>query len=141
MSKKTNSAPQFSETISNFCNMVTDAKSDYEWNNSEISRLDRLTQDYLHQLELGDLSYHERAKVATQLVEVRQLRRASKDTVDILEPFIEFIDSDKGRQTMNLMREALGKTRKVEKYMENRTYRYKVLDKEDIPNVNCEDLR
>ena len=36
---------------------------------------------------------------------------------------------------MNLMREALGKTRKVEKYMENRTYRYKVLDMEDIPNV------
>ena len=84
--KKNNNVPQFSETISNFGNMVVEAKSDYEWNNSEISRLDRLTQDYLHQLELGDLSYRERAKVATQLAEVRQLRRASKDTVDILEP-------------------------------------------------------
>jgi hypothetical protein len=48
--------------------------------------------------------------------------------VEILEPFIEFVDSEKGKQTMNLMREALGKTRKVEKYMENRTYRYKVLE-------------
>lgn len=36
---------------------------------------------------------------------------------------------------MNLMREALGKTRKVEKAMENRTYRYKVLDMEDICEV------
>ena len=121
------SAPKFSTAINDFCDMVAEAKSDYEWNESEISRLDQLTQDYLHMLELDGLEYRERAKVATQLSKCRQLRRASKDTVEILKPFIEFIDSDKGRQTMNLMREALGKTRKVEKHMENRTYRYKVL--------------
>ena len=123
-----NPTPQFSVTISNFCSMVTEAISDYVWNSSEVSRLDRLTQDYLHRLELENLDYRERAKVATQLAKCRQLRRASKDTVEILEPFIEFIESEKGKQTMNLMREALGKTRKVEKYMENRTYRYKVLE-------------
>lgn len=120
--------PRFSGSISDFCTMVKEAKADYEWNKEEISRLDRLTQDYLHQLELGDLNYRERAKVATNLSRCRKLRRASKDTVEILEPFIEFIDSDRGKQTMNLMREALGKTRKVENYMENRTYRYKVLE-------------
>lgn len=124
------STPRFSGTISDFCDMVTEAKADYDWNNSEISRLDKLTQDYLHRLELEDLSYHERAKVATQLAECRRLRRASKDTVELLYPFIEFIDSEKGRQTMNLMKEALGKTRKVERYMETRTYRYKVLEGE-----------
>lgn len=120
--------PQFSATISDFCNMVNEAISDYEWNRAEVNRLDRLTQDYLHKLELDGLDYRERAKVATQLTKCRQLRRASKDTVEILEPFVEFIESEKGKQTMNLMREALGKTRKVEKYMENRTYRYKVLE-------------
>lgn len=126
------STPQFSQTISDFCSMVTRAKADYDWNDSEITRLDKLTQDYLHRLELDDLSYHERAKVATQLAECRRLRRASKDTVELLSPFIEFIDSDKGRQTMNLMKEALGKTRKVEKYMETRTYRYKILEGEIV---------
>ena len=129
MSKKT-TIPQFSNTISDFCKMVTEAKADYEWNRSEVNRLDRLTQDYLHQLELHDLGYHDRAKVATKIADCRKLRRASKDTVEILEPFIEFIDSEKGRQTMNLMREALGKTRKTEKFMETRTYRYKVLEEE-----------
>lgn len=128
LTKKSSNTPVFSSTISDFCNMVTEAKSDYEWNKSEISRLDRLTQDYLHKLELDDLSYSERAKIATQLKKCRQLRRASKDTVEILEPFIEFIESEKGKQTMNLMREALGKTRKAEQYMENRIYRYKVLE-------------
>lgn len=127
MRNRTNANPQFSATISAFCSMVTDSISDYEWNKAEVNRLDRLTQDYLHRLELENLDYGERAKVATQLAKCRQLRRASKDTVEILEPFIDFIESDKGKQTMNLMREALGKTRKVEKYMENRTYRYKVL--------------
>ena len=122
-----NQKPQFSSTISNFCDMVTDVKADYEWNKEEVNRLDKLTQDYLHKLELEGLDYRERAKVATQLSKCRQLRRASKDTVEILEPFMEFIDSEKGRQTMNLMREALGKTRKIEKYMETRSYRYKVL--------------
>lgn len=78
------------------------------------------------------MDYRERAKIATQLSKCRQERRASKDTVETLEPFVEFIESEKGKQTMNLMREALGKTRKVEQRMENRTYRYKVLDRDDI---------
>lgn len=130
MSKK-NINPKFSETISNFCDMVTEALSDYEWNKTEVNRLDRLTQDYLHQLELNGLDYKKRAKVATKLTKCRQLRRASKDTVEILEPFVDFIESEKGKQAMNFMKEALGKTRKVEKYMENRTYRYKELNVEE----------
>ena len=129
MSKKNNN-PKFSETISNFCDMVTEVKSDYEWNKAEVNRLDRLTQDYLHQMELNGLNYRERAKVATQLTKCRQLRRESKDTVETLEPFVEFIESEKGKQIMNFMKEALGKTRKVENYMQTRTYRYKELDVE-----------
>lgn len=120
--------PQFSACISDFCKMVTEAKQDYEWNREEVNRLDRLTQDYLHDLELGDLDYGRRAKVATQLAKCRQLRRESKDTVEILEPFVEFIDSEKGKQMMNLMKETLGKTRKIEERMSTRAYRYKVLE-------------
>lgn len=120
--------PQFSVCISNFCTMVAEAKQDYEWNRNEVNRLDHLTQDYLHKLELEDLTYGERAKIATQLSRCRRLRRDSKDTVEILEPFIEFIETDKGRQMMNLMRETLGKTRKTEERMDTRTYRYKVLE-------------
>lgn len=120
--------PQFSVYISNFCAMITEAKQDYEWNRDEVNRLDRLTQDYLHDLELGDLDYKKRARVATRLAKCRQLRRESKDTVEILEPFIEFIDSDKGKQMINLLKETLGKTRKAEERMVTRTYRYKVLE-------------
>lgn len=130
MSVKTKN-PQFSVHISEFCNMMSNACSDYEWNRDEVSRLDKLTQDYLHMLELEGLNYKERAKVATKLSHCRQLRRESKDTAEMLEPLISFLQSDKGKNMMNLLREALGKTRKIEERMENRRYRYKVLEHEE----------
>lgn len=126
--------PQFSNCISDFCKMVESARSDYEWNYEEVNRLDKLTQDYLHQLELDELNYYERAKVATRLAQCRKLRRISKDTVEVLEPLIAFLDSEKGRGMMNLMRETLGKTRKVEERMKTRTYRNKVLEQGDGVN-------
>lgn len=119
--------PQFSAYLSGFINLVTEAQKDYEWNYAEVGRLEQLTQDYLHALELDGLDYNGRAKVATQLSRCRKLRRASKDTVEVLEPLVEFFSSDKGKQMLNLLRETLGKTRKVEKYMENRSYRNRVL--------------
>lgn len=128
MALRQNKQPQFSTYISDFCKMIDYAKNDYQWNKDEVNRLDRLTQDYLHKLELEGLDYKQRAKVATQLAKCRQMRRASKDTTEILEPLIQFLDADKGRNMMNLMREVLGKTRKVEERMENRTYRYKVYE-------------
>lgn len=134
MCKNKQAPPQFSVNISDFCAMAENAKRDYEWNREEVNRLDRLTQDYLHMLELDGLDYKERAKVATKLSQCRQLRRNSKDTVEILEPFIAFLDSDKGKNMMNLVREALGKTRKVEERMTGRTYRFKVYEAGDTSN-------
>lgn len=128
MSLKQNNQPQFSTHISNFIKMVDMAKEDYEWNRNEVNRLDKLTQDYLHILELNGLNYKERAKIATKIAKCRQDRRASKDTTEILEPLIQFLGSDKGISMMNLIREVLGKTRKVEERMENRTYRYKIYE-------------
>lgn len=114
--------PEFAHVISNMCRTLDDAVKDYAWSRSEISRLDRVTQDYLHSLELEDLNYKERAKIATKLSECRQMRRVHKDTTEILEPLVTYIDSEKGKQLKNLLNEVLGKTRKVEERMETRTY-------------------
>lgn len=53
--KKQSKPPQFSESIGAFCRMMEDAQKDYAWNYSEVNRMDRLTQDYLHKLELDGL--------------------------------------------------------------------------------------
>lgn len=119
--------PQFSSYISEFCQMIEQAKQDYTWNQEEISRLDKLTQDYLHKLELENLNYNERAKLATQLAKCRRLRRESKDTVEILSPLMGYLETERGKQTANLLKETLGKTRRVEENMKTRTYRYKII--------------
>lgn len=126
------SAPKFSAVISDFVKMMEDASRDYAWNYEEVNRMDKLTQDYLHKLELGNLGYKERARVATQLAQCRRARRECKDTVEVLEPLVQFLESDKGKNLYNLVREALGKTRKVEERMETRVYIPRVLEEESI---------
>lgn len=130
--KNTKTAPAFSTEISNICTLLEDAQKDYIWNKEKIKEMDELTQDYLHKLELDDLKYEERAKLATQLARCRQERREHKDTVAILEPLVQYLDADKGKQLFNLLREALGKTRKAEERMENRVYWPRVLDTKPI---------
>lgn len=123
--------PRFSVYINEFCKMMDNARKDYAWNYDEVNRMDKLTQDYLHKLELDGLDYKGRAKVATQLSKCRQQRRECKDTVEVLEPFVQFLESEKGKTLWNLMREALGKTRKVEERMETRSYVPRVLQREE----------
>lgn len=122
--------PQFSQSASQFCRMMDDAKKDYAWNYAAVNRADRLTQDYLHKLELDGLDYRQRAKVATQLARCRQMRRECKDTVEVLEPLVDFLESEKGKHLLNLMREVLGRTRKVEERMGTRVYVPRVLEQE-----------
>lgn len=131
MGKRRNK-PKFSATIGEFIKMMEDASKDYVWNYEEVNRMDKLTQDYLHKLELGNLDYKERAKVATQLAQCRRSRRECKDTVEVLEPLVQFLESDKGKNLYNLVRETLGKTRKVEERMETRVYVPRVLEEESI---------
>ena len=132
MSKKKQQNPKFSPTISAFLNMIDQVQSDYAWNSEEITRLDKLTQDYLHILELDSPDYKERAKIATQLQKCRQDRRTSKDTIEILEPLVSYLDTDNGKKAINLMKEVLGRTRKAETKMEHRAYRFRVLDRDNI---------
>jgi len=131
---KARQKPKFAQTLSGVTEMFQDVRKDYEWNTANIRRMEQLTQDYLHKLELGDLDYKERAKVATALARCRQLRRASKDTVEVLEPLVQFLDSEKGRQMANLLNEVKGKIRRTEERMETRVYLNRVLDEEPIWN-------
>lgn len=109
---------------------MDDAQKDYTYNSEQVDRMNKLTQDYLHSLELDNLDYKGRARIATQLAKTRQARRNHKDMVEVLEPIVMFLDTDKGKTLLNLMREVLGKTRKVESYLAHRTYIPRVLSTE-----------
>ena len=125
-------APPFSARISEICDLLESAQKDYTWNRDMITTMDKLTQDYLHSLELEHLDYAARAKVATKLAQCRVERREHKDTVTILEPLVQYLDSEKGKQLFNLLREAFGKTRKAEERMVNRVYYPRVMERKPI---------
>ena len=120
------------ETIAAFCNFATTVQKDSAWCGAEINRLDKLTSDYLHQLEFGGLNYKQRAKVATQLSKCRQERRQCKNTFTNLQPFVEFLNSKRGIDMMNQLREVVGATRREERHQKHPIYIPRVLAKEEF---------
>ena len=113
--------------ISNFLNLIADAQSHYDFCMEELIKQDKLTQDYLHKLELDNLKCNERSKIATQLVINRKDRRYYKDRIEELEPLIVFFNEPANRKILNNLKPVLGAIRKAENYHKNRTYVPKIL--------------
>ena len=107
-----------------FLEFLKEAEKLYKISYDTVNDLDKLTQDYLHDLELGGFDYKGRAKIATKLKETRQARRKCKDITIPLQPVIEWIHLHRG--TINELQQLLGKVRKEEKSLNNRFYIRKV---------------
>ena len=123
---------QHSQIIKTFLDFVDNARSEYNFNLEAMKNEERITQDYLHKLELEGLNCRERSKIATQLAHNRQARRNYKDTVEELEPIVEFFEDPKNRSVLNSLSQLLGQVRKVESYHKRRFYVPKVIDSEII---------
>ena len=117
----------YSEQISNFLSFLTKSQAKYNDSFEEVNRLDKLTQDYLHQLELDNLKCAERSKVATQLAICRKDRRYYKDKVEELQPLIDFLEEPENKKVIEKLKRVLGETKKREKGHENRFYVPRVL--------------
>lgn len=114
-----------SEIISSFLNLIKDAESDYRYA-IEAQRVEETkTQDILHMIELDGLNYKERAKLATQLQEIRKVRRKYKDEVEELEEIVRF--KREHENFLKLLRDLLGRQRKIEKIHGNRYYVPKII--------------
>lgn len=125
-----------SEQISIFLKFLERIEKDYAWALQEESKADAESQDRLHQLELLDFSYHDQARIARQLRECRIRRRSMKDTILVCTPIVEFLGSEKGKMLISQLQQVLGKVRKEEHHLEERTYTPKVLSKEDFLAVH-----
>lgn len=53
------------------------------------------TQDIEHALELDELSYHDYARLAKQLRDVRRTRRKAKDTILTTQPILDWAETNK----------------------------------------------
>ena len=111
-----------SQEIQGFVEFLTQTEKDYAWHKDQVTYADNRTSDLLHTLELESTTKNERNKIATELVQIRRARREHKNIVECTQPVMEFLESDKGRQIYNLLREVQGKTKKIESYHANRQY-------------------
>ena len=116
-----------SEYISEFLDFISNIQSSYNDCLEEMKKQEKLTQDYLHSLELDNLKCAERSKLATKLVVCRKDRRYFKDRVEEFEPIVKFFEDQQNKKMLDKLKEVLGQVRKQENYHKYRTYIPKVL--------------
>lgn len=119
-----------SEYIAEFLNFVTEAQAKYKYYSDEVNGQDKLTQDYLHSLELDGLKYDERSKIATKLMINRKDRRYYKDWTEELEPIVTFFAEPQNKKVLDKLTQVLGQTRRMEGYHKDRSYIPRVLKEE-----------
>lgn len=116
-----------SEYISEFLNFIATAQVQHRLYKDEVELQEKLTQDYLHSLELDELKRDERSKVATKLAINRKDRRYYKDRVEELEPIVQFFEEPQNKKVLDKMKQVLGVVRKSEAYHKDRKYIPRVL--------------
>ena len=122
---------KISNQISSFLLMLDNAQKSYAYSNEEVERMQLLTVDYLHLLELNSCNYHTRAKVAAAIRDCRTERRQHKDNTIILEPLVSFLQSEKGKLLISQLQQTLGAVRKAERSTQDRQYHPRVLSAEE----------
>lgn len=116
-----------SEYISEFLNFVAEARTQHKLYSEEVVKQDKLTQDYLHSLELDGLKCADRSKIATKIVINRKDRRYFKNRVEELEPIVKLFEEPQAKNVLNQMTQILGQTRKMESYHKYGKYVPRVL--------------
>ena len=103
---------------------------------NELKMKDDETQDLLHYMELKKFSAKEGHAVAKEMKLVRQERRKIKDLLDIMEVAHSKFTGDIVK--INVLNEAIGEVRKVNKKKGNRHYNPRV--RVDLKNAINESL-
>lgn len=127
---------KISEILSTFLRFIESAKSDYRFFYEEVNRQDKLTQDYLHSLELDELNRNQRSKIATALRNNRRDRRHCKDMAEELSPLITFLEDPQSQKLIRGLERVLGETRKQEEVHQRRFYVPKV-KKRNVSEVDA----
>lgn len=110
------------EHLAEFLNFVDQCCSEYKAAYEAVNEEDKRLQDLLHEMEFAP-DKAERNRVATKLQNSRKRRRKNKDTVKLNEQVVRFFEEKGSRDTLNRMRQLLGRQRKEEEYLSGeRTY-------------------
>jgi len=119
---------KLSEKIELVINILEQCKIDINWYESKRMDAEQQENNIRHEMEGFTTkdgrppSYNERARLATLWQNTLLTRRIAKNNIMLNQPLNEFIESDIGKTTLNSLKQILGKTRKIEKEIENMVY-------------------
>lgn len=111
-----------SEITADFLSQMREYASAAAFSAERQKALEAEINDIEHRLELEDLSYHERAKLAATLTNKLRERRYEKDCCENLAPIVK---AWKEANQLRGLENALGEARKIEHRLENRVYKLK----------------
>lgn len=118
------------EEIEEFLNFVDACGREYAYVQDMVKEEDSRLQDLLHEMEFA-ADRAERNRVATKLQNSRRARRKNKDILQKNELLIKFFEDSQNRKTLNMLRQLLGRQRKVEEYLQSeRHYRPRAKSRE-----------
>ena len=103
---------------------IYDVKKDIE---DKIKIKDDETQDYLHELELGNLNGIEIMKVSKCLIKTRKERRILKDKLDLIKTLKGYVDEYIKKGIIAQTRQAISNIDTLKSNLESREYTPKVI--------------
>ena len=112
-----------SEYIKAFLDFLRESELQYRFSHETVETEDKRCQDLLHAIEF-EPSSKERSKICTRLRNSRIKRRENKDTVEELQPIMDYLKDYK--RAVDQLGQVLGAVRKIEKYHANRSYKPRV---------------
>ena len=110
----------YSEQIERFLNFLREARQEYDIAVAEETEANNATQDLLHSLELDDNKYHDSARIALALKQIRKERREAKDKEVKLQPIVDW--SAENLRVIQELEQLLGAVRKAERNSVGRRY-------------------
>lgn len=119
---------EYTKDIEAFLKTLKSAEENNRMSKEQLVYEDKLLQDILHKLELEDLNYSERAKLATQLKNSRKNRRKAKDTIEFTDAILEWLENNK--KPVEQLKQVLGKLRKIKEVQGARQYTPRIMNGE-----------
>ena len=115
-----------SERMKEFHDFIDRCHGEYQLAYDAVSEEDKKLQDLLHKLEFST-NTAEKNRVATSLKNSREERRRNKDIVKRNELIVGFFREKSHKDTLNKLRQLLGRQRKEEEYLaSDRVYKPRV---------------
>ena len=109
-----------SKDLESFLSLLRSTEEQHNIHYDNVGKYDKEQNNVVHDFELLELNYKDRAKLGTWLTKLRKERRFSKDTVEMAVDVVQFCKDNK--QFIQKLEKLLGDLRKKEKDIENRVY-------------------